>query len=78
MCIRDRSTSSLPKFPYKVENPALQKAEMEWKAEKANSSSISITIVPCILKKITPITAASIANVNPNIYNKVESSELSD
>ena len=29
-------------------------------------------IVPCILKKITPIPAASITKVNPNIYNKVE------
>ena len=32
--------------PGNVENPALQKAEIEWKAEKASSSCTSIPSVP--------------------------------
>ena len=32
-------TIEFPKLPESVEKPALQKAEMEWKAAKASSSS---------------------------------------
>ena len=34
-------TIEFPKLPESVEKPALQKAEMEWKAAKASSSSDS-------------------------------------
>ena len=49
------------------------------KSRKASSSLTVISIVPCIPRKIIPIPAkTSIANVKPNIYNKVESRELRD
>ena len=40
------SRLGLPKLPDKVENPALQKAEMEWKIEKKISCPSVIDKVP--------------------------------
>ncbi|CCZ88234.1 unknown [Phocaeicola plebeius CAG:211] len=69
-------TAGFPIPPGRVEKPALQKAETEWKAEKKSSSCKVIPSVPCTLNQITAIPIPSIASVKPNIYNKVESNEF--
>lgn len=51
---------------------------MEWKVEKVSFFLIFMFIVLCIFKKIIFILVVFIIKVNFNIYNKVESSELSD
>ena len=68
----------MPRPPGKVENPALQKAETEWKAANASSSSQSMPKLPCTSASNKAVPAISMANVKPNIYRSVVSNESSD
>ena len=60
-------SAGLPKLPGNVEKPALQKAEMEWKAEKASSSSNVMPNVPWMSLQMASIPAPSIASVKPRM-----------
>lgn len=71
-------TAAFPKLPGKVENPALQNAETEWKAAKYISCCNVIPRVLCIEYQIITIPIPSIANVNPRIYNKVDKREFNE
>ena len=51
----------------RIENPALQKAESEWKAENAISCPMVIERVPWIVRKTRTAPMASTAIVNPRI-----------
>ena len=68
----------LPSEPGMVENPALQKADMEWKAEKPSSCFKVIPREPCISSHIASIPMLSKVKVKPNIYNNVVNKELRD
>ena len=71
-------TIGFPKLPESVEKPALQKAEIEWKAAKASSPSKVIPSVPWMLNQIEIMPIPSITNVNPKIYNNVDNKEPSE
>ena len=68
-------TIEFPKLPESVEKPALQKAEMEWKAAKAK---FLFQIHPKRIVNAEPDghhANASMTNVNSRIYSSVDSND---